>query len=209
MPAAADPTEDCRVALQNTPPPADLATLDTRLAETLTQSFQVRFRQGFDEARAYLTQNPTPNAAVVMDLDETLIDMRAYFLRYRYYVPPCWALWIEEADAPALAEALEFVHWVQARGVHLYFVSGRREAWRRATEENLRKIGVGAYDGLILKPNDYAADRTAVDFKTQARQAIEAKGQPVLVVIGDQASDLTGPAGEKKIQLPNPIYTIP
>src|SRR5690606_37914472 len=117
------------------------------------------------------------------------------------------AEWVRLAEAPAIPETLEFVNWLAKQGYHVYYVSGRKESWRADTERNLREMGVPAWDGMFLRADDYDKD-SAADFKIEARQAIEAKGQPVVLVLGDQRSDLEGGYGEGFL-LPNPIYFIP
>jgi 5'-nucleotidase (lipoprotein e(P4) family) len=185
---------------------------DQALAESLTWAFRNQFKSVLDEAKAYLDQQGgnrfrNRSRAVVLDLDETLLDNRAYFIVHKRYDPGLWDQWMAKADAPALTETLSFVDWLRQKGYRIYYVSGRKEAFRAATEENLRRIGAGRYDGLYLKPNNFSG-ASAANFKVEARRDIEAKGQKVVLILGDQQSDLNGGYG-KGFKLPNPIYTIP
>ena len=51
---------------------------DEHIASTLTASFQQDFAKVIDEAREYVKKHKQRKAAVVLDLDETLLDNRAY-----------------------------------------------------------------------------------------------------------------------------------
>ncbi|MDX2083921.1 MAG: HAD family acid phosphatase [Candidatus Melainabacteria bacterium] len=217
------PCQASKLGLEQTVP-----ALNCSLAETLTLHFRQRLQQVLTEARqavsqAILSQGtpalaemPVKPLAVVVDLDETLLDNRAYFAEFGPYQTEAWNTWIARADAPAIAETLDWVRWVKAQGVRVYFVSGRREHQRQATEQNLKAIGLelgavtpSGYDGLSLKPNDYPPEASPSGFKVEARKVLEARGLRVLLLLGDQASDLAGPVGEHRFQLPNPIYVIP
>lgn len=180
---------------------------DFRLEETLTLSFRNRFKAVLNEARNYLEANLTPNAAVVLDLDETVMDNRAYFIIHKRYVPDLWDRWVLRGEAPAIPETLDFIRWLRDHNAHVYFITGRKEHLRNITVKNLTNMGISEYDGLYMKPNDYE-ESSASNFKIKARQDIEAKGQPVVLILGDQESDIRGGYGEG-FKLPNPIYTIP
>ncbi len=180
---------------------------DFRLEETLTLSFRNRFKAVLEDARNYLEANRQPDAAVVLDLDETVMDNRAYFIIHKRYIPDLWDRWVLRGEAPAIPEALEFLRWLNEQKVHVYFVTGRTEKLRDVTVKNLADMGISEYDGLYMKPDDYD-HASAANFKIEARRDIEAKGQPVVLILGDQESDLRGGYGEG-FKLPNPIYTIP
>lgn len=182
--------------------------VECRLAQSHTLAFRQAFQRVVDAATVYLLgQAHTPQDAVVLDLDETLMDNRAYYLVYENYSDRDWADWVHMGQAPAIPETLTFVQWLRGNGYKIYFISGRKESWRVDTEKNLRDMGVPAWDGLFMKPDDYNRD-SAADFKTAARQAIQAKGETVVLSIGDQQSDLKGGYGQGFL-LPNPIYFIP
>lgn len=53
------------------------------------------------------------------------------------------------------------------------------------------------------------AGQPTADFKSQARQAIEADGHTIIANVGDQLSDLTGGYAERCFKVPNPFYFIP
>jgi predicted secreted acid phosphatase len=93
-------------------------------------------------------------------------------------------------------------------GVAIFFITGRNEPQRAATERNLAAIGYTGYTRLIMEPADghYAS---AADFKAPQRQAIEGQGYTIIANMGDQPSDLDGGFSERTFLLPNPFYRIP
>ncbi len=192
--------------------PSAIDPADIKLEETMTASFRQRFKAVLMDAQnylktSYLDQNPESHGAVVFDLDETVLDNRAYFIIHKRYDPTLWNQWMTRGEAPILPESLEFIHWVQKQGLRVYFVTGRPERFRDVTVQNLNRVGISCFDGLYMKPDVYG-HQSARHFKIEARADIENKGYPVWIILGDQESDLRGGHGVG-FKLPNPIYFIP
>ncbi len=190
---------------------------DIKLEETMTASFRHKFKAVLIDAQDYLKKQksftgtesePKPfKGAVVLDLDETVLDNRAYFIIHKRYDATLWNQWMRRGEAPVLPEALEFIQWLQAEDFRVYFVTGRPERFRKVTIENLERVGITQFDGLYMKPDVYNHS-SARHFKIDARSEIESQGTPVLIILGDQESDLRGGHGVG-FKLPNPIYFIP
>lgn len=196
--------------------PIDPAVQLQRLAEMRTQTFRDQFKQVIDQAKAYmqvyLQNHEAAKTAAVLDLDETLFDNSALELLKMASDKPYWKSyrdWVESAEAPAIPETLDFIHWLKDQGVQVYFVSARKENLRAATERNLTRIGLppSEYAGLKLKPDDFDRSHSAAVFKVEAQKEIEATGQKVAMVMGDQDSDLDGALGQP-FKLPNPLYNV-
>ncbi len=187
------------------------APIDCKLAQTLTLSFRTRFHDVYREAKTYLSNNQREikryNGAIVMDLDETVMDNRLYYVVHKQFDQTLWDQWVDLAEAPVIPESLEFINWAKRKKIPIFFVSGRKEFQRNITEKNLVLEGIKGIRGMYLKPDDYKKD-SASDFKQDARKDIESKGYKVMAVIGDQVSDLEGKDG-RDFKLPNPIYYIP
>ncbi len=185
--------------------------LDCKLAQTLTLSFRTRFHDVYQEAKNYLSANRREikrhNGAIVMDLDETVMDNRLYYVVHKQFDQTLWDQWVELAEAPVIPESLEFINWAKRKRIPIFFVSGRKEFQRNVTEKNLVLEGIKGIRGMYLKPDDYNKD-SASNFKQAARKDIESKGYKIMAVIGDQVSDLEGKDG-RDFKLPNPIYYIP
>jgi predicted secreted acid phosphatase len=96
----------------------------------------------------------------------------------------------------------------QRLGVSVFFLTGRAEAQRAATEQNLRSQGFQSWQQLILRPPAQAT-ATALAYKSAARAAIQAQGYRIVLNVGDQWSDLRGqPLAEFSVKYPDPFYFI-
>src|SRR5204862_230405 len=121
---------------------------------------------------------------------------------------PCGRIaWIGMARAEPIKPVLALVRLARDRGVDVFFLTGRPERLRAATEANLRAAGYG-WGGVILKPDDLTT-KSAADFKAPERKKLQDLGYTIIVNIGDQMSDLDGGFAERTYKLPNPFYFIP
>ncbi len=122
---------------------------------------------------------------------------------------PCgWAAWDLLGRDPAIAPTLEVFRQARTAGVAVFFITGRPESQRAATERNLRNAGYAGYARLTMVPNG-AHYASAADFKAPVRAEIERMGYTIVANMGDQPSDLAGGHAEKTFLLPNPFYRIP
>ena len=91
----------------------------------------------------------------------------------------------------------------------VFFITGRGEAHRAATEQNLKSQGYTNYAGLALRSPAQSKEAT-IEYKSNARKTIADAGYRIILNVGDQFSDLKGsPAAELSVKLPNPFYYIP
>jgi acid phosphatase len=116
--------------------------------------------------------------------------------------------WDSLAESTVIPPTLDVFSAAKDRGAAIFFITGRPEAQRAATERNLADAGYTGYTRLILKP-DGVHYVSAADFKAPQRQAIEAEGYTIISNMGDQPSDLDGGFAERTFLLPNPFYRIP
>ena len=173
------------------------------------------------EARQYLQERASgiDKPAIVLDIDETSLS-NWQFLKlndFGFIIQgvcellrgPCGFLaWAEMAKATAIAPTLELYRLVRERGVAVFFITGRPESLRVATERNLREAGYTDWDALYLKPQDLKVSGAA-QYKAPIRCELIAKGYTIVVNLGDQASDLEGGCAERAFKMPNPYYRIP
>ncbi|KAL6841685.1 hypothetical protein ACP4OV_028514 [Aristida adscensionis] len=150
--------------------------------------------------------------AWVFDVDETLLSNAPY------YAVNGWGLqefnetsfdeWVDAAKAPALPSSLKLYNELQGLGFHVILLTGRSEFQRNSTEANLLFAGYRSWEKLILRqPSDIG--KTAVQYKSERRAAMEAEGFKILGNSGDQWSDLIGsPMATRSFKLPNPMYFI-
>jgi len=146
--------------------------------------------------------------AVVLDIDETALSTYEYQqgMGFGHY-GQAWHQWIDMRRATAIAPVLAFYQAARARGLALFFVTGRREKSRVATADNLREAGYDGWERLYMKPDDYR-EPSVQPYKQRCRAEIEAAGKIIWLNIGDQRSDLDGGHARHGIELPNLIYTV-
>jgi acid phosphatase len=171
--------------------------------------------QAFLERRALKVRMP----ALVLDIDETSLSnwqqIQANDYGTRIDGPcnlpagPCGLLtWQMSAKADVIAPTLALFNDAKARGVAIFFITGRDERVRAATEANLHIAGYEGWTDLIMRPPG-TSTRSASDFKAPERAKIAAKGFTIIANIGDQPSDLSGGYAQRTFLVPDPFYRIP
>jgi predicted secreted acid phosphatase len=158
--------------------------------------------------------------ALVLDIDDTALTNWEVIVADdfgRIFNGPCdslplgpcgWVAWDLRAATPAIAQTLALFEQARALDVAVFFITGRDETQRAATEKNLSATGYGDHQGLYMEAvGSYYA--SAADFKAPQRAKIEAEGFTIIANMGDQPSDLAGAHAEKTFLLPNPFYRIP
>jgi len=79
----------------------------------------------------------------------------------------------------------------KARGVAVFFITGRQEKERPVTQGNLELAGYKGAAALLMEPDGLHVE-SAADFKAPQRAKIEDQGFEIIANIGDQPSDLAG-----------------
>ena len=158
--------------------------------------------------------------ALVLDIDDTALtnwDVIVADDFGRVFDGPCdalpkgpcgWVAWDLRAQAPPIVQTRSLFEKARSLGVDVFFITGRDQTQRAATEKNLKDAGYDGYAGLYMTSAG-AHFATAADFKGPVRATIEAAGYTIIANIGDQPSDLAGGHAEKTFLLPNPFYRIP
>ena len=167
--------------------------------------------------------------AVVLDIDETVLDNSPYQARLvrdgREYSDPTWDAWVEERRARPVPGALEFARAAHARGVTLVYISNRAVHLKQATLDNLRAAGLPVADDSV-----FLGLGTVVDgceprgSEKDCRRRLAGRNYRVLMQFGDQLGDFVHIAantpqarqalleeyddwfGERWWMLPNPTY---
>lgn len=147
--------------------------------------------------------------ALVLDIDETsLSNYNQIVLRDFTGSQKQIHLQILKANSKVIKPMLDLYRTALKHGVNVFFVSGRIESERKATEINLKKAGYSHWSGLYLKPVNYPY-HSIIPFKSESRAKITHQGYVIIATIGDQFSDLKGGYAQKRFKLPNPFYYIP
>ena len=172
--------------------------------------------RAFVEGRAGAVSRP----ALVLDIDETSLSNWANikannfgFIRDgacdRLPSGPCgFRAWILQGVAPVVKPALDLFNAATAKGVAVFFITGRRDSERQATLGNLDRAGFEGWEKLVTRPDD-DAHATVQAFKTEQRRKVADAGYTIIATVGDQQSDLDGGFAECGFKVPNPFYFIP
>ncbi|MDU6434330.1 MAG: 5'-nucleotidase, lipoprotein e(P4) family [Pantoea sp.] len=176
-------------------------------------------RLAFDAAPS-LTGKPK---AVIVDLDETMIDNSAYSAwqakNGQPYSAQSWSAWTRAKQALAVPGAVDFARYVTSHGGTLFYVSNRDQKDYDATVANLTQLGFPQVNPQTVRLSSGSSNK-------QARfDAIKAAGYNVVLYVGDNLNDFgeatwhQGNAqrrafvsqnhtlfGTRFIVLPNPLY---
>ncbi len=175
-----------------------------------------------DAAVAWVQQRAkaVPRPALVLDIDETSLDNWQEIKANDFgYIPggdctlapglACGAsAWELSARAPVITATLKLFNAAAASGVAVFFITGRHENERAATEQNLKRAGYQGWRQLVMRP-DGSSTPSASDYKAPERARIVMQGYTIIANVGDQPSDLVGGYAEKSFLMPNPFYRIP
>ena len=164
--------------------------------------------------------------AVILDLDETVLDNSPYQARLvrdnALYSSQGWTRWVAQADASAIPGASAFLEFASKKGVQIFYVSNRNTGEEAATRENLRRLGLpvqGPDDHVLMSGErpEWTSDKTT-------RRTFVAQKHRILLLVGDDLNDFvtakprTRPErldlmeryaqfwGQRWIMLSNPLY---
>lgn len=168
--------------------------------------------------------------AVVLDIDETVLDNSPYEARLtrdgETYNSTSWAAWVREQAAKAMPGALAFTRYAAAHHIAVIYISNRDTSLNNATLANLRAQGfpVSGPEAFLGKGTKVqACSQRSASEKTCRRQLI-GQHYRVLVQVGDQLGDFLGVPentvkgrratvkpylswfGQRWFMLPNPTY---
>lgn len=129
----------------------------------------------------------TRRQCIVVDIDETLLDNSPYqaeCILENISYPERWDEWINSASCESVPGALEFLNFASENGYEIFYVTNRKEKFRKPTLENLKKAGF---------PNpvdDHLLMRTETSSK-QARRDNISENYKISMLIGDNLNDFT------------------
>jgi hypothetical protein len=171
--------------------------------------------------------------AILLDVDDTSLNTYNYEIYSNFvYDPVSNGRFVDAAAFPAVPAMADLAQKAQRDGYTVFFLTGRPEAQRPGTEQNLTEKGFPVRTDRVFLKNDAgqawitcdteytqydtAADRTkppacnTIERKSQTRRHIERDlGYDIAANFGDQFSDLTGGYADRTFKLPNPMYYLP
>lgn len=132
--------------------------------------------------------------AVVLDIDETVLDNSPYQARLvksgGEYDEAAWAAWCKEERARALPGAVAFTQFAARHGVAVIYISNRAKDLDQATLANLRKAGLPvAGPGSFLGLGTFVPDCEQNGTEKGCRRQLIGRQYRVLMQFGDQLGD--------------------
>ena len=167
--------------------------------------------------------------AVVLDIDETVLDNSPYQARLiksgGEFNEADWAAWCKEGKARALPGAVEFTQFAASHGITVIYVSNRAKDLDQVTLANLRSAGLPVSGAdAFLGLGTFVEGCEQVGSEKGCRRQLIAHKYRVLMQFGDQLGDFVNvlantPEGRNKaiapyadwigsrwFVLPNPSY---
>ncbi|MDP3268196.1 MAG: HAD family acid phosphatase [Legionella sp.] len=183
----------------------DSGLYEEELAQTINKARQFILEQ----AKTNQAQQKQQKLALVLDIDETSISNYQKMVKRNFQADQQQIhAEILKANSPAIKPMLSLYKDALKHGIQVFFVTGRNESERQATQLNLIKAGYSNWSGLYLRPQNYS-EKSIIPFKSQTRALIAKQGYTIVASIGDQYSDIKGGYAEKGFKLPNPFYYLP
>ena len=175
----------------------------------LVQTIAVARQYIKTQAQANQKKTIKSKLALVLDIDETSLSnyqkmFKRDFVGSRKQIHEE----IQAANSPAIKPMLSLYHDALNQGIKVFFVTGRTESERKATQINLVKAGYKEWSGLYLRPKNYS-NQSIIPYKAKTRANIVKQGYTIIASIGDQYSDIIGGYVRKGFKLPNPFYYLP
>src|SRR5262245_44625602 len=94
-----------------------------------------------EQSGAYQTFPP----AVILDLDETLIDNSRFqawmVLNDKTFTPEVWTKFVNAQVTEAIPGAVEFAKFAESKGVKVFYISNRTAEEEPATRANMERLG--------------------------------------------------------------------
>jgi len=169
-------------------------TAAERLAGSL-QTFRLA-KQALDNALADPSWSALPGQdiqnkkpAIIVDVDETVLDNTAYEARMildgtKY--PEGWIGWGKEAAATEVPGAKDFLNYVASKGVTIFYVTNRVVELKEATKKNLTRLGIPwdqTKDTVLMRGENYW------DSDKGPRRTLVGNEYRVLLLVGDNLGD--------------------
>jgi 5'-nucleotidase (lipoprotein e(P4) family) len=176
--------------------------------------------QAFNTARTifdYARSQKIRNLAVILDIDETVLDNSPYQAGLidtnSRFTASSWNEWIAAKQAVAVPGAVEFVNYVNTQGGKVFFITDRTKSSQKdgigndlevSTIDNLKSLGFTGVDPstVILKGEFTRTIAGKIDTSKEWRRAAvingKAGGKPynIVALIGDNLNDLDDKAGQ-------------
>lgn len=160
------------------------------------------FEQGYAFARVKLDANLAATdslpPAVVVDVDETVLDNSAYevenIVMGRGYADSTWKAWTARAAAPPIPGAVDFLKYAAGRGCTVFYITNRHHSEKESTITNLRKYDFPMADAEHVLTMGESSD------KTERRSSVQ-RSHRVVLFVGDQLTDYSQLLKDRSLEL--------
>ncbi len=127
--------------------------------------------------------------AIIVDVDETVLDNTAYEARMILNgtsYPEGWIRWCKESVAAEVPGAKDFLNYAASKGITIFYVTNRVIELKDATKKNLSNLGIPwdqAKDTILMRgENNWNSDKGP-------RRALVGDEYRVLLMVGDNLGD--------------------
>ena len=156
------------------------------------------------------------NYAVVMDLDETVLDNSYYqvelYNKKEKYNPDSWDEWVLKEEAGLVPGTYEYIRFLRNNDIQIIFISNRMHKRLEETKNNMKKLGIYSSDDIYLLRIDKADKKTirrAEIFNSSGRMK-DYKTFEIIQYLGDAIGDFEfenlDRFGLNQFVFPNPMY---
>lgn len=157
--------------------------------------------QAFNVARYQLDQSSKmmggiKKQAIVVDIDETMLDnspFEAKCILDNTGYPDGWDEWMNKSNAEPIPGALEFLRFAKSKNVDIFYITNRKEKYRKQTLKNLQLFDFpnATDDHLMLK--------TESSSKKIRRDKVS-DSHLIIMLIGDNLNDFSEVFEKKKME---------
>ena len=179
-----------------------------------SDEYKMLANQIYKNATQYILNNynKSKHNAIVMDLDETILDNSLYqvenFHSGKTFNMESWAKWVEREEASLVPGSKEFIEVVRNLDIQLIFISNRMDSRLENTKNNLKKLGLYNDNDIYLLRLD-KEDKKYIRRNEIYNSINRMGGYPkfnILAYIGDAKGDFPKEKNNISFILPNPMY---
>ena len=132
--------------------------------------------------------------AVIMDIDETVLDNSPYQARLvrdgLEYDEATWAAWVAEKKAEPVPGVVDFARAASQKGVTILYLSNRAQHLNEATLANLRAVGLPVKDdSVFLGLGTHVEGCEQHGSEKLCRRRLAGRDYRVIMQFGDQLGD--------------------
>ena len=187
---------------------------------TSSKEYKFSCHQTFNTASImldkYLKNNNNKNLAIVMDLDETVLDNSQYQVelsnKNETFNMESWSAWVIREEAKLVPGVKKFIKKVRKNNIRLIFISNRMHARLQATKANMKKLGIFSKDDIFLLRKDRKDKKDVRRNEIYSSNGRMKKYEKFNVIqyFGDAMGDFPvsdhSEFGKSQFVLPNPMY---